>query len=49
MLNGFVYFDIVKNFWNKAYVFDNFDAENEVRLLVEKKPVSKENQENNWV
>jgi hypothetical protein len=38
MLNGFVYFDIVKNFWNKAYVFDNFDAENEVRLLVEKKP-----------
>jgi hypothetical protein len=36
MLNGFVYFDIVKNFWNKAYVFDKFDADNEVRLLVEK-------------
>ncbi|KAK2446047.1 hypothetical protein QL285_016901 [Trifolium repens] len=38
MLNGFVYFDIVKNFWNKAYVFDKFDADNEVRLLVEKNP-----------
>jgi hypothetical protein len=36
MLNGFVYYDIVKNFWNKAYVFDQFDADNEVRLLVEK-------------
>jgi hypothetical protein len=22
MLNGFVYYDIVRNFWNKAYVFD---------------------------
>jgi hypothetical protein len=34
MLNGFVYFDIVKNFWNKAYVYDKFDAEEEVRKLV---------------
>ncbi|KAK2450791.1 hypothetical protein QL285_009891 [Trifolium repens] len=26
MLNGFVYYDIVKNFWHKAYVFDEFSA-----------------------
>jgi hypothetical protein len=36
MLNGFVYYDIVKNFWNKAYVFDKFAADEEVRKLVEK-------------
>jgi hypothetical protein len=36
MLNGFIYYDIVKNFWNKAYVFDKFDADNKVKLLVEK-------------
>ncbi|KAK2382617.1 hypothetical protein QL285_070139 [Trifolium repens] len=36
MLNGFVFYDIVKNFWNKAYVFDKFDAEEEVRKMVEK-------------
>ncbi|KAK2356139.1 hypothetical protein QL285_093494 [Trifolium repens] len=35
MLNGFVYFDIVKNFWNKAYVFDKVDADEEVRKMVE--------------
>ncbi|WJX94405.1 NADH:ubiquinone reductase (H(+)-translocating) [Trifolium repens] len=34
MLNGFVYYDIVKNFWNKAYVFDKFAAYEEVRKLV---------------
>jgi hypothetical protein len=34
MLNGFVYYDIVKNFWNKAYVYDKFAAEEEVRKLV---------------
>ncbi|WJX33618.1 hypothetical protein P8452_21807 [Trifolium repens] len=36
MLNGFVYFDIVKYLWNKAYVFDKFDADEEVRKMVEK-------------
>jgi hypothetical protein len=34
MLNGFVYYDIVKNFWNKATVFDEFCAEEEVRKIV---------------
>ncbi|KAK2368768.1 hypothetical protein QL285_081940 [Trifolium repens] len=34
MLNGFVYYDIVKNFWNKAYVFDKFAADEEVKKLV---------------
>jgi hypothetical protein len=36
MLNGFVYYDIVKNFWNKVYIFDKFDADEEVRKMVEK-------------
>jgi hypothetical protein len=36
MLNGFVYYDIVKNFWNKATVFDEFCAEEEVRKMVAK-------------
>jgi hypothetical protein len=36
MLNGFVYYDIVKNFWNKATVFDAFNAEEEVRKMVAK-------------
>jgi hypothetical protein len=36
MLNGFVFYDIVKKFWNKAYVFDKFDTEEEVRKMVEK-------------
>ncbi|KAK2436475.1 hypothetical protein QL285_021467 [Trifolium repens] len=35
MLNGFVYYDIVKNFWHKAYVFDKFNADEEVSKLVE--------------
>jgi hypothetical protein len=36
MLNGFVYYDIVKNFWHKAYVFDEFSANKEVSKLVAK-------------
>jgi hypothetical protein len=32
MLNGFVYYDVVKNFWNKAYVYDKFEADEEVRM-----------------
>ncbi|KAK2361357.1 hypothetical protein QL285_086517 [Trifolium repens] len=36
MLNGFVYYDIVKNFWNKATIFDEFNAEEEVRKMVAK-------------
>jgi hypothetical protein len=36
MLNGFIYYDIVRNFWNKAYVFDKFAADEEVRKLVAK-------------
>ncbi|KAK2450666.1 hypothetical protein QL285_009778 [Trifolium repens] len=34
MLNGFVYYDIVKNFWHKAYIFDKFAADEEVRKMV---------------
>ncbi|KAK2397478.1 hypothetical protein QL285_059047 [Trifolium repens] len=36
MLNGFVYYDIVKNFWHKAYVFDEFSVNEEVNKLVAK-------------
>ncbi|KAK2381479.1 hypothetical protein QL285_069073 [Trifolium repens] len=36
MSNGFVYYDIVKNFWHKAYVFDEFSANEEVSKLVAK-------------
>ncbi|KAK2444015.1 hypothetical protein QL285_015073 [Trifolium repens] len=36
MLNGFVYYDIVKYFWQKATVYDRISADEEVRMLVEK-------------
>ncbi|KAK2450833.1 hypothetical protein QL285_009929 [Trifolium repens] len=36
MLNGFVYYDIVKYFWQKATVFDRFSADEEVRKMIEK-------------
>ncbi|WJX12395.1 hypothetical protein P8452_02903 [Trifolium repens] len=36
MLNGFVYYNIVKKNWNKAYVFDKFDADEEVKKLIAK-------------
>ncbi|KAK2400488.1 hypothetical protein QL285_050184 [Trifolium repens] len=36
MLNGFVYYDIVKYFWTKATIFDKFCADEEVRKMVEK-------------
>ncbi|KAK2355107.1 hypothetical protein QL285_092547 [Trifolium repens] len=36
MLNGFVYYDIVKYFWQKATIFDKFNAGEEVRKMVEK-------------
>ncbi|WJX24598.1 hypothetical protein P8452_13686 [Trifolium repens] len=36
MLNGFVYYDIVKYFWQKATVFDRISADEEVRKMVEK-------------
>ncbi|KAK2389989.1 hypothetical protein QL285_063540 [Trifolium repens] len=36
MLNGFVYYDLVKNFWNKAYVYDKAAADEEVRKKIEK-------------
>ncbi|KAK2382130.1 hypothetical protein QL285_069683 [Trifolium repens] len=36
MLNGFVYYDIVKYFWQKATIFDKFSADEEVRKMVEK-------------
>jgi hypothetical protein len=36
MLNGFVYYDIVKYFWQKATIFDKASADEEVRLMVEK-------------
>jgi hypothetical protein len=35
MLNGFVYFDIVRNFWVKAYVYDEVAAKEEVKKLVQ--------------
>jgi hypothetical protein len=35
MLNGFVYYDIVKNLWVKAHVFDEAAAKEEVRKMVE--------------
>ncbi|KAK2449429.1 hypothetical protein QL285_008626 [Trifolium repens] len=36
MLNGFVYYDIVKYFWQKATIFDKFNADEEVKKMVEK-------------
>ncbi|KAK2352185.1 hypothetical protein QL285_096499 [Trifolium repens] len=36
MLNGFVYYDIVKYFWQKATIFDKVQADEEVRKMVEK-------------
>ncbi|WJX83931.1 NADH:ubiquinone reductase (H(+)-translocating) [Trifolium repens] len=36
MLNGFVYYDIVKYFWQKATIFDKFIADEELRKMVEK-------------
>jgi hypothetical protein len=36
MCNGFVYYDLIKNFWNKAYVYDKFKADEEVRKKIEK-------------
>ncbi|KAK2390874.1 hypothetical protein QL285_064384 [Trifolium repens] len=36
MLNGFVYYDIVKYFWQKATVFDRACADEEVRKIVAK-------------
>ncbi|KAK2428911.1 hypothetical protein QL285_027395 [Trifolium repens] len=35
MLNGFVYYDIVKYFWQKATIFDKFCADEEVRKMIE--------------
>jgi hypothetical protein len=34
--NEFIYFDIVRNFWNKAYVYDQAAAKEEVRKMIEK-------------
>ncbi|KAK2383078.1 hypothetical protein QL285_070567 [Trifolium repens] len=36
MLNGFVYYDIVKYFWQKATIFDKFNSDEEVRKMVAK-------------
>ncbi|KAK2422015.1 hypothetical protein QL285_032583 [Trifolium repens] len=36
MLNGFVYYDIVKYFWQKAKVYDRVSADEEYRNLVAK-------------
>ncbi|KAK2450148.1 hypothetical protein QL285_009282 [Trifolium repens] len=36
MLNGFVYYDIVKYFWQKATIFYKFCADEEVRKMIEK-------------
>jgi hypothetical protein len=34
MLNGFVFYDIVKYFWHKATIFDEINAEEEVKQMV---------------
>ncbi|KAK2437029.1 hypothetical protein QL285_021970 [Trifolium repens] len=36
MLNGFVYYNIVMYFWNKATIFDKFSAEEEVNEMIAK-------------
>ncbi|KAK2372483.1 hypothetical protein QL285_073609 [Trifolium repens] len=36
MLNEFVYYDIVKYFWQKATIFDKFNSDEEVKKMVEK-------------
>jgi hypothetical protein len=36
MLNGFIYYDIVRNLWIKAYVYDQTVAKEEVRKMIEK-------------
>ncbi|KAK2374420.1 hypothetical protein QL285_075384 [Trifolium repens] len=36
MLNGFIYYDIVRNFWNKASAYDQTAAKEEVRKMIEK-------------
>ncbi|KAK2363164.1 hypothetical protein QL285_088173 [Trifolium repens] len=36
MLNGFIYFDVVRNFCNKAYMYDQVAAKEEVRKMIEK-------------
>ncbi|KAK2415428.1 hypothetical protein QL285_037909 [Trifolium repens] len=36
MLNGFVYYDIVKYFWQKAKVYDRASADEEYKKLVDK-------------
>jgi hypothetical protein len=38
MLNGLVYFDLVRNFWAKAYVYDDAAAKSEVQKLVKANP-----------
>jgi hypothetical protein len=43
MLNGLVYYDIVRNFWVKAYVFDEDDAKSEVQKMVKENPMLKGN------
>jgi hypothetical protein len=35
MLNGFVYYDIVKYFWNKATIFDKFNTDEEDKEIKE--------------
>jgi hypothetical protein len=35
MLNGWVYFDIIRNFWVKAYLFYEATARDEVKKLVQ--------------
>jgi hypothetical protein len=35
MLNGFVYYDIVKYFWNKATILDKFNTDEEDKEIKE--------------
>jgi hypothetical protein len=38
MLNGLVYFDLVRNFWVKAFVFNEVAAKEEVPKLIKASP-----------
>jgi hypothetical protein len=41
MLNGWIYYDLIRNFWVKAYVFEEEASKEEVRKLIKDKPALK--------
>jgi hypothetical protein len=38
LLNGLVYYNLIKEFWVKAYVYDESRAKNEMTVLLNKNP-----------